>query len=337
MWDYWLDEPHARRGAAYESPLHGIYAAYMAGPNGSAAPAGTGRALARLLELRMSLDLALDDAAGLLARSSGEGHHLARSSMQYRALEFHKFNRIHDYLMDRLDAARRASISHLIPISRQARALSAGMPDLRGDIVHPGSGLFGAVALPGPNGGAPGPAPGGSYLTCASLVNTFIDGLMHAIPQEFCSSLSGISPDVPEPCDFARLDASVSAHIAQNPVRCIALGRMGDAAIPVASELVRLRWALHGAAAAYGFTSELRAVPHAMPWPWDALQLQRLALYTRHMVIELHILVELCDRMRNAGLDAPGHSTVSEICEDREEVARLRALAVGWDASTDCS
>lgn len=334
MWDYWLNEAHGECGVACKSPLHGIYAAYMGNPGGREELTEVERALARLFELRVALDFSLNDVINLTTGSSDEDHYLAKSGLQYMTLEFHKFNKIYNYLMGKLDESQRASMSHLTPICERMRELSEGMPDLRDDVVHPGTGLFGVVSLLESDSRKPGLVPENSYLSCANLVNTFIDGLMHAIPEEFRSSLSKLPPNAASMklYDFREFPDQVADYNRKNPIRCVALDRMGDGGMPIASELIRLRWALRGTVEIYKHTNNLQTIKHGMSRLWGELERQRLLVYVRHMVIELYILLDLCDRMRKGGLDPSKDAIISELYGHRGKITRLRNLAVHWDA-----
>lgn len=339
MWDYWLNEAHGRCDGICASPLHGIYGAYMAEPHDGATPTKAEKAMAHLFELRVALGFALEDVINLSTGTSDEDHYLAKSGLQYMALEFHRFNEMHDYLMSQLGKASRAAVSHLMPISKRVREISAGMPDLRDDVVHPGSGLFGVVSLMGSSSREASLVPENAYLSCANLVNTFIDGLMHAIPGEFRSSLSKLPPNAASMrlYNFREFPDQVSDYKRQNPIHCIALDSAGDGAIPIASELIRLRWAFQATGEIYKHTNNLQTIKHGMSRLWCELERQRLLVYVRHMVIELYILLDLCDRMRKAGLDPSSDAIISELCEHRGEITRLRNLAVRWNASGEYS
>jgi len=334
LWDYWLNEAHGECDGACESPLHEIYAAYMDKPSREGGLTGVEKALAHLFELRVALDFSLNDVINLTTGTSDEDHYLAKSGLQYMTLEFHKFNKIYDYLMGQLGESQRASMSHLMPICERVRELSEGMPDLRDDVVHPGSGLFGIVSRLDHGSQAPGQVPENSFLVCANLVNAFIDGLMHSMPGEFCSSLSKLPPNAASMrlYDFRKFPDQVADYNRKNPVRCVALDRMGGGGVPIASELIRLRWALRGTVEVYRHTNSLQTVAHGMPKLWVELERQRLLLYVRHMVIELYILLDLCDKMREGGLDPPKDAVIRELCDHRGEITRLRTLAVKWDA-----
>jgi len=339
LWDYWLNEAHGECEGGCASPLHGIYESYMAEPRERSSPTKAEKALVHLFELRVALDFALEDVINLSTGTSDEDHYLAKSGLQYMALEFHKFNKMHDYLMSQLGEGRRAAMAHLMPISERIREISRDMPDLRNDVVHPGSGLFGVASLLGSNSHAAGLVPENSYLSCANLVNTFIDGLMHAIPEEFRSALSKLPPNAASMklYDFRSFPDQVSRYKEQNPVHCIALDSMGDAAIPIASELIRLRWAFQATVEIYRHTNNLQTIPHGMSRLWGELERQRLLLYVRHVVIELYILLDLCDRMHKGGLDLSGDATIGELCKHRGEITRLRTLAARWDAEGEYS
>lgn len=339
MWDYWLNGAHGRCGSGCASPLHGIYDAYMAEPREGKALTNAEKALAHLFELRVALGFALEDVINLSTGTSDEDHYLAKSGLQYMALEFHRFNEMHDYLMSQLGEEGRAAASHLMPISKRVREISRGMPDLRDDVVHPGSGLFGVVSLLDSGDHAPGLVPENSYLSCANLVNTFVDGLMHAIPGEFRSSLSKLPPNAASMSlyDFRRFPDRVSDYKRRNPIHCIALDSVGDEAIPIASELIRLRWTFQATVEIYKHTNNLQTIKHGMSRLWGELERQRLLLYVKHMVIELYILLDLCDRMRKAGLEPSKDAIIGKLYGHRGEITRLRNLAVRWDAGGEYS
>ena len=331
MWDYWFDEPHGGCGPDCASPLHRVYAAYMDSPSLQKPPTDLDRTLAHMFELRLLLDIVLEDTRHLELTTSDQDHHLIKSRFQYMALDFYKFDELHGLLVNQLDEEQGASISHLSPILERVRELMSSMQNLRHDVVRPSSGLFGVLDELDADGLPLKCATENSFLVCAHLINTFIDGLLHAMPDMFCFAFSKLAPnDISVKLyDYESFQDRVSSYLKKNPIHCIDFDSVGAAAPPIASEMIRLGWALQRLVDIHQFTILLQSVPHKMSQLWIKLQHQRITLYTKHMAIELHVLLALYDKMCAAGhTSLTDDAIVKDLLAHRDAIGRLRDMAV---------
>ena len=337
MWDYWLDEQHGGCDSGCASPLHRVYAAHMdlSSPRGQLT--GLDRTLVSLFELRVSLDIVLEETTNLTLSTSDEDHHLIKSGFQYMALDFHKFNELHGSLVVHLDERERLSISHLSPILEEVHKLTSGMQDLRHDVVHPGSGLFGVLDELDANGVPLKSAPENSFLVCAHLINTFIDGLMHAMPGQFCAALSKIPSDMPiRLYDHSRISDKMDAYIAQNPANCVDYGQLKNGSLYIASELVRVRWALHDALGRHKLQNDVLSGDNQHSPLWNRLERHKILNCVKQMVIELCVLFVLHDKMRSASPAPPADDAIiGDLLAHRDDIGRLRDLAVLQNGDAD--
>ncbi len=342
MWDYWFDdspgECDSECGPKCISPIHRTYAAYMA-PQPVPEPLNVLDAtLVRMFDLRIALDFVLSDTINLTWSSSDRGHYLIRSRLQYMALDFHTFGDMADGLVEQLDEARRNSISHLLPVLHRAHELASGMPDMRRKAVRPGIGLFGDVNRPNGNEYVPPFADEESFLVCANLALTFIDGLLYAIPDTFCSALSKIPPNgsTVSPCDHDSISKESSSYMEKNPIHCVDFDRMGKDAPRVATELIRVRWALRSALDRHKLACIDIALPNRMSRLWNTLLRPKLVLCAKQVIIELHTLLALYDTMRSAGCTPSlDDAIVGNLLEHRDAITRLRNTAVSRDDAAD--
>ncbi len=339
MWDYWLDEApgecSADCGAECASPIHRTHAAYMAPTSGSGRQGKLDRTLVDMFEFRIGLDFALREAAGLVPGTSDEDHCLIKSSLQYLALDLHRFVDMYDGLLSQLKDAK-VELSHLQPLSDEVRKLVLGMPDMRDRIASPGNGMVEVGQSPDSamvaSHGAERP-----YFACATMALALLDGLLHAMPESFCAALSKIPSEAPIGLsDWASLSSRIDAYVAQNPTHCADYDQMGDGAIHTASELIRIRCALYDALGRHRLQNEVQSMGNTLSPLWNRLERHKILNCVKQMVIELHILFDLHGRMRDAsGASFPDDAITRDLTSHAGEISRLRDMAVRWSANAN--
>jgi len=318
--DYWLDEAGDYVGGDGAFLPYRMLGAYAAEPPRGAELTGQEAAMAGLFELRLMLDFESYRVLCAPPETTTLGHHVLESSMGHMAMETLKFDGLYWAFYSRLGGSRKGAVSHLLTVAQEASRMAArarAMAD-RGRADGDGAGNAGPLD-------ERGMSPESEMLACAGLVNTAIDGTMHAMPDEFLGALGkaaqgGHVAGIGDPEAFFR---GIPERVGERPIRCMRIERAGEAALPLLARLARIRWGIYADIGSQRNMHKMQEGYRGVSKIGMEILAQRMSWNLRHMALDLESFLDTYRGISAAAGGGAADGVVADVLANEAAIRRL--------------
>jgi len=240
--------------------------------------------------------------------------------MDHMAMEARKFGGMYWAFYDMLDGSRRGAVSHLLAVAQEASRMAGRA-----------RGMDGRARAGGGEAGNAGPldergmSPESAVVACAGLVNTAIDGTMHAMPDGFLVALSkaaqgGHVAGIGEPAEFF---GDIPRRVGERPIRCMRIERAGEAALPLLAKLARVRWGIYADINSQRNMHSMREGYRGVSEIGMEILAQRMSWNLRHMALDLESLLEAYREISEAAGNGTADGVVADVLANEEAIRRL--------------
>jgi len=328
MIDRWTNKGGNELAGGEDFMLHDMISTYASRPAGSERLAPLEASIARMFDLRMMLDFSIDDLALPPPETTSLGHYALKSTLQYASLEIGRFGTVCEAFYRRLSPAQRDSLSHLDSVAREIARLAGSASGVLGSVEHggPGRNTGRARAHVAHQGRR---EPGHDLLVCANTVVTFVDGVMHAMPDTFRAALGKAAAGEPL---LAPEDANVACGPGQGGnachAHCMDLASLGAEAALLVPMIMRLHGGLHWSISMHNHLHKVLSKKQKATGVWSQIHRYKMTFYLRQAVMDLCAFLEVYPSIKSGTNANKDDEAIQRLMGRREAMLELRNLLV---------
>ena len=344
MWDYWINGSDSAH-APDQSCLEMLFDQYVAEPTCDDPLTVPDKALVQMFELRLLIDFALEDILVSSLLDTDEAYYTSKASLAYISNAFQTFDELRRKGFSKLPRHIKRSIRHLDhvyeEVNRQFGQIEALLPDPVANPVRAPKQKRATIKTPRNAFAHPdydhqdqrswyGSKATDDYaqfnatLICANLINVYIDGIAHAIPDELARIFGRIDINT-KPLTFHDYCSAQNCipRIDDTDICLIDLDSLPKDAKPLLGAIVDLRRDIR--------TITINASDHlCLNPPFSTLAINsphryKIIFHIKYLTILLHKFVEWCNeltRIKNAlFVDDP---IIKQLLACEPEIKKLR-------------
>ncbi len=328
MQDYWLDDAYEPLGENGNFVPYKMFSAYIDSPPSAEPLTDLESAAVHMFELRLLLDLEIEDMISSPPEMSDLGQYVVISTLRHMSIHAHKFVRVLNDFNVQLGATQEMRVAHLGNIEKRIRHTINALPDLRNSVprlkidtqeMYTGEGQMRE----------------NSFLTCANMINMFIDGITHALPDVFQTALAKVTVNNTKiELDNPRsLPNAIERQKKETSIHCLNIAGMGTSVLPQIAELIRLHWGLSIAINKYLHVAKFYAEGHEAPELWNRTQGLKMSHYLRHVVMELAAFLDIYPTIKEAdGGGTADDDAIVDLLAHGNAIRDLWRHIAHWDA-----